>query len=1591
MLRRQLNKAVRRGFVAHPAISPAAACLVPPLCGVPFAAPPTYTSWAWPRADAVPLLTSARRHAPKGAPTGVHEGKQNDAMQLMKAASNTVLVGVGWQFRMGSAKDSTIGDAAVEVTFAEHYSKNVLPVYIPSDHPAKSPIPTAIVDQLRNMINQLAPCTPRIAPSLPITVVLTPFSSNRPHPNADPAMSARVDTIHSWLRATCDGLVVNNVRFLLGDDAWSLVYALHLDASRAVRQLPTPTNLFQAYEQTTNTPFCAVVAAESAHAALIATAAPVHYYRTHGVTAGVNTDKEGAAVQQITCRTTRPVHVFSVHVDHKASKGTSTFHVYVYDPCAERNHAVSMTHPSDADKLKQLSSLLAHFGPGHTTVVLPTSSTNQGVLTAVLRGLRLLNPVQVCAWSALEAYLGDDSRSAAACDVASAWYGNCAAAFKGPTALHEAVSKWVAQRAKPASGSYLAPPADNSSYDRVREFVLSQLKRSLPQVTVGTSRPAAAAAAASMSSIGQGKRNLDTEVALQQWTSTLYNPARLERERKAAEKLARWLVLDLETTTFQEYKRRASPFTTKNRIVLPGLLDYKDEMTMPAQYCSQHGEYKLPDLAAYDVLVGHNIKFDLLHLWRDPNLVAFLKRGGMIWDTMYAEFLLTGHVVKLGSGAGLESVARSYGGTVPKLDAVKAAWDKGIDTPDIPHATLAEYLEGDLRNTKLVFVGQLSRAIAQHQVQIIMLRMDGLLCTTEMEFNGLKIDQKLSIVQHEALKKETAALKRTLEQHVPAEVPPLCRSQFNFGSIPLISAMFFGGSIEFNPIISFDCFRKPHTKLHVSDGVMFSCRCEADLCFLAANEGPKATSNFVVPYLRSLGLRTTGVLDDYFNLPQISGRYVVSFMVVDGDVMRPNATSTAPGDAIRRIGIVAYVPRVVESLDTVTVTYTKVTFGAERTEADPAAWAIRLVTVLRVWMQAQAPESTWLLFTPLAHEVERVLRALGVDLVSFLAGQAVQSIVLAESLAVVRHALKHCAAVVQKHWATQPHLSSMTPLGAKKRTLADLDAHIIQNEQELLNPPVSQSTAISGMIDAASRLADLVVSAPVAVQSAYEAGVFRGLKKPGKAKPTSAAEARMSAEASDDVPPGFTIGLNPFASKDTIKTTGRVEAGLLALLRYCGSLTHTDYTPFSHQLIGPLPPTLVELPSRLDSIIHSPEERNAVRVKFYSELSKKQSVNEEALEFFQKHNDKVAELILNIRQREKQLSTYYDDKATGMLSLVHANDSCIHHELLHNKTTTGRLASANPNCQNIPKEDRSPIRELFVSRFTEPDGSKTGICIEADYSQLEVVTLCALSHDAGMTADLKNNVDFHCKRVALMRPEYTYQHVIQKAKKEKDPEFVKMRQAAKIFSFQRQYGAGVKKISESTGLSAQAVKQLIDAEAKEYAGVDLFYDMVKLSCTTFDATLQDGARNAQGHSLFKGMFPVLTGSRYVFTEANIPTAMLREGEKATNFSPTHIRNYPVQGFAGEIVQIMIGILWRHFVAKDHYGGKALLTNTVHDCVWVDTLPELKLEVARDMKRIMSDVRPVLNKYYPEMQVEVEFPVEVVAGENMGHMHGIKNL
>lgn len=358
---------------------------------------------------------------------------------------------------------------------------------------------------------------------------------------------------------------------------------------------------------------------------------------------------------------------------------------------------------------------------------------------------------------------------------------------------------------------------------------------------------------------------------------------------------------------------------------------------------------------------------------------------------------------------------------------------------------------------------------------------------------------------------------------------------------------------------------------------------------------------------------------------------------------------------------------------------------------------------------------------------------------------------------------------------------------------------------------------------------------------------------------------------------------------------------------------------------------------------------------------------------------------------DKEIGTYYaryDEKKkewSGMLTCVQTHDHMIHHKLNHTSTVTSRLSSSDPNGQNLPRGDKSEVKAMFVSRFGDD-----GEMIEADYSQLEVVVQGVLTEDEQLCEDLRNKVDFHCKRVAAKlcstRPEVTYEYALDWCKNEDHPDYKagkKERTKCKIFSFQRAYGAGAATIAEETGMSLEETQALMQAEDAMYPGVVVFNAAVETAVIKSAEPFQALGDDGKWKTYRRGYWQAPTGTLYTWRSYDAPEYARRRG-KTDTFNPPEMKNYPVQGTGGEFVQGTLGRLWRHYVSNDNYGGLALLTNTVHDCVWTDSHKSVRDQVAADMKRIMEDIPDFYNNRYG-MNITVPFPVEVEYGPNMNNL------
>jgi DNA polymerase I-like protein with 3'-5' exonuclease and polymerase domains len=356
----------------------------------------------------------------------------------------------------------------------------------------------------------------------------------------------------------------------------------------------------------------------------------------------------------------------------------------------------------------------------------------------------------------------------------------------------------------------------------------------------------------------------------------------------------------------------------------------------------------------------------------------------------------------------------------------------------------------------------------------------------------------------------------------------------------------------------------------------------------------------------------------------------------------------------------------------------------------------------------------------------------------------------------------------------------------------------------------------------------------------------------------------------------------------------------------------------------------------------------------------------------------------------KDLTTYYislDEKTgehKGMLTLV-GGDSIIHHSINHTSTVTARFSSSNPNLQNVPKEGKSQVKSVFESRF-----GKDGQIVQSDFTALEVYVQANLTGCTQLIEDLRAGLDMHCVRVS-QKEGITYEDALLKCKGDKSrgiaplPEWEKKRTEAKVFSFQRAYGAGAAKIAESTGMKQEDVEDLIKAENERYPELAA-YNAAK---TKRIEQSRRPTNNIQPHpdipglmcQLGKGWSVTPDNKIYSYRESPAPKWSIQRGGMPQSFSPTEIANYEVQGAGGEWAKAAMWLAVRAFYARKNFGGRALLTNNVHDAVYMDAHKDVLDEAAGLLHACMLHASTLIEQYFG-WKVAVPVPSVTVHGDSM---------
>jgi DNA polymerase-1 len=322
------------------------------------------------------------------------------------------------------------------------------------------------------------------------------------------------------------------------------------------------------------------------------------------------------------------------------------------------------------------------------------------------------------------------------------------------------------------------------------------------------------------------------------------------------------------------------------------------------------------------------------------------------------------------------------------------------------------------------------------------------------------------------------------------------------------------------------------------------------------------------------------------------------------------------------------------------------------------------------------------------------------------------------------------------------------------------------------------------------------------------------------------------------------------------------------------------------------------------------------------------ATGEDVLSYLAKEHEIIRD-IQEYRQYKKLQSTYVD----ALPNEVNPKTGRIHTQYMQAVAATGRLSSNNPNLQNIPirTERGKEVRKSFIPR------DENYVLLAADYSQIELRIIAALSEEENMMEAFKNGEDIHASTAAKV-----FNVPLEEVTREQ-------RSNAKTVNFGIVYGVSAFGLSNQTDLSRSEAKELIDTYYETYPKLKAYM-----------SAQVDFARE-------HGYVETVLNRRRYLKDINSRNAMVRSGAERNAV------NAPIQGSAADIIKLAMINIHNRF-EKENFKSKMLLQ--VHD--------ELVFDAHKDE---LDTIRPII-KYEMENAFKMSVPldVEVGIGENWLEAH-----
>ncbi len=301
----------------------------------------------------------------------------------------------------------------------------------------------------------------------------------------------------------------------------------------------------------------------------------------------------------------------------------------------------------------------------------------------------------------------------------------------------------------------------------------------------------------------------------------------------------------------------------------------------------------------------------------------------------------------------------------------------------------------------------------------------------------------------------------------------------------------------------------------------------------------------------------------------------------------------------------------------------------------------------------------------------------------------------------------------------------------------------------------------------------------------------------------------------------------------------------------------------------------------------------------------------------------IINLVMDYRELSKLLGTYIDTIPTQL-----DKKSRLHSTFLQCGAVTGRMASNNPNLQNIP--NKTELGRAIRKSFVAEKGFKL---VSLDYSQIELRIAAILSGDQKLIEIFKNGEDIHtgvAEKIGVSRAQ------------------------AKVINFGILYGMGVNALKTNLKSSREEAQEFYNEYFSTFSGLASYLDHVK-------------AETAR-----KGYTETLFGRRRYFSGFKSPLPFIRASAERMAI------NAPIQGTQADLIKLAM-IRISEYIKERKLGEEVRMLLQVHDELVFEVVKNRVDEVVREFKKIMETVLPA------EMSKGVPIIAEAHVGENWGEM------